>query len=89
MRCTPMADGYYPYEEEGCRMRLLIVSAVLFAASLLSLAFLPAYLVTDLHLGEHLWVVHFHLNRTVFIILFVAAIIAFLFARFELTFRIQ
>jgi hypothetical protein len=68
---------------------LLIVSVALFAASLFSLAFLPAYMVKDVYLRGHLWVVHFHLNRTVFIILFVAAIVAFLFARFELTFRIQ
>ncbi len=70
-------------------MRLLIVSVVLFAASLFSLAFLPAYVVRDVNLRGHLWVVHLHLNRTVFIVLLAAAIVAFLFARFELTLRVR
>jgi hypothetical protein len=69
-------------------MRLLIVSVVLLAASLFSLVFLPAYVVRDVYLHGHSWIVHLHLNRTVFIVLLTAAIIAFRFARFELVFRV-
>ena len=70
-------------------MKLLIVSVLLVGASLFSLAFLPAYVVRDIYLRGHLWIIHLHLNRTVFIVLLAAAVIAFLFARFELTFRIR
>jgi hypothetical protein len=82
--------GYYPNEAaEDSRMRLLIVSVVLLAASLFALAFLPAYVVRDVYLRGHLWVVHLHLNRTVFIVLLGASIVAFLFARFDLTVRVR
>ena len=70
-------------------MKLLITSIVLLAASLLSLAFLPAYLVRDVYLRGHFWVLHLYLNRTVFVVLLVAAITAFLFARFQLVLRVR
>ena len=67
-------------------MNLLIASIALFAASLLSLAFLPANVVkgNGLHLHGNLWVLDLHLSRVIFVVLLVAAIAAFLFARFEL-----
>jgi hypothetical protein len=71
-------------------MKLLMASIALFAASLLSLAFLSAYVVKDVYLHGHLWVLHLHyLNRVIFIVLLVAAIAAFLFARFDLTLRVR
>jgi hypothetical protein len=70
-------------------MKLLIASISLFAASLLSVAFLPAYIVKDVSLHGNLWVLHLHLNRVIFIVLLVAAIAAFLFARFDLTLRVR
>ena len=66
-----------------------MVSVVLFVTSLLSLAFLPARVVRDVYLRGNLWVIHLHLNRTAFIVLLAAAIVAFLFARFAFTFRIR
>lgn len=70
-------------------MKLLIVCVVLFGASLISLVFLPAYVVRDVYLRGNLWVLHLHLNRTVFIVLLAAAIVSFLLARFDFTFRVR
>ncbi len=70
-------------------MKLLIASIALFAASLLSLAFLPANVVKDVYLHGNLWVLDLHLSRVIFVVLLVAAIAAFLFARFELVLRVR
>jgi hypothetical protein len=70
-------------------MRLLIVSGLSLAASLLSLALLPAHFVTDFYFRERLWVFHIHLKYVVFCVLLVAAILLFLFSRFEVTFRVR
>jgi hypothetical protein len=70
-------------------MKLLIASIALFAASLLSLAFLPGYVVKDIYLHGNLRVLHLHLNTLIFIVLLLAAIAAFLFARFDFTLRVR
>jgi hypothetical protein len=70
-------------------MKLLITSIALFAASLVSLAFLPAHLVKGVYLHGNLRILHFHLNRVIFIVLLLAAIAAFLFARFDFTLRVR
>jgi hypothetical protein len=68
-------------------MRLLIVSGFLLVASFVCQALLPAYVVTDFHFRENRWVPHVHLNRAVFCILLAAAVLLFLFSRFEVVFR--
>jgi hypothetical protein len=70
-------------------MRLLAVSGVLLAASFVSLALLPAYVVRNFHFLEKLWVFHVHLNRFMFCVLLAAAVLLFLFSRFEVVSRIR
>lgn len=70
-------------------MKLLVASIALFAASLLSLALLPAYVVRNVSLRGNLWVFHLHPNRVAFIVLLLAAIAAFLFARFGFAVRVR
>jgi hypothetical protein len=70
-------------------MKLLIASVLLFTASLMSLAFLPAHAVRNVSFGGNFWVLHFHPNRVVFIFLLLAAIAAFLFARFDFVVRVR
>jgi hypothetical protein len=68
---------------------LLIASIALFAASLLSLAFLPAYAVRNVSLRGNLWALHFHPNRVMFIVLLLTAVATFLFARFNFVVRVR
>jgi hypothetical protein len=70
-------------------MRLLIISVVLFAASVLSLAVLPAYVVKSFYFWQNLWVVHLHLNRVMFMALLAGAIVAFLCSRFDVVFLLS
>jgi hypothetical protein len=60
---------------------------VLFDGSLLALAFLSVYVIKDVLLRGSLWVLRLHLNRTVFMDLSEAALVTFLFARLDFTFR--
>jgi len=70
-------------------MKMLIASIALFSVSLVSLAFLPNYAVRNISLRGNLWVLHFHPNRVAFIFLLLAAIVAFLFARFDFVVRVR
>ena len=70
-------------------MKLLITSIALLAASVLSLVFLPTSVTRDVYLHDHYWVLHLHLNCAVFVVLLLAAIVAFLFARFDLVRRFR
>jgi len=70
-------------------MKLLMASVALFAASLLSLAFLPTNVVRNVSLRGNLWVLHLHPNHVVFILLLLAAIAGFLYARFNFVVRVR